>query len=96
MAVTGNDSERRKRHVSVRRKEGKTVTSQLNHIRKKRWQVYSVVAAGNPLLVDSFDLRQDEQRLVDRMEEENERQRMSSGWISATYILRDGWEAGRP
>ena len=66
------------------------------NFRKKRWQVYSVVAAGNPLLVDSFDFRQDAQRLVDRMEEENERQRMSSGWISATYILRDGWEAGRP
>ena len=95
MAVTGNDSERRKRHVSVRRKEGKTVTSQLNHIRKKRWQVYSVLAAGNPLLVDSFDLSQDAQRLVDRLEEENERQRMNSGWISAKYILRDSWQEVR-
>lgn len=95
MAVTGNDSERRKRHVSVRRKEGKTVTSLLNHIRKKRWQVYSVLAAGNPLLVDSFDLRQDAQRLVDRLEEENERQRMNSGWISAKYILRDSWQEVR-
>ena len=66
------------------------------NFRKKRWQVYSVLAAGNPLLMDSFDLRQDAQRLVDRLEEENERQRMNSGWISATYILRDSWQEGRP
>lgn len=64
--------------------------------RRKRWQVYSVVAAGNPLLMDSFDLRQDAQRMVDRLQEERERQRMSSGWTGAQYILRDGWEEGRP
>lgn len=40
-----------------------------NAIRKKRWQVYSLAPAGNPLFVSSFDLREDAQRLIDRQEE---------------------------
>lgn len=41
-----------------------------NAIRKKRWQVYSLAPAGNPLFVCSFDLRQEAQRLIDRQEED--------------------------
>lgn len=37
--------------------------------RKKRWQIYSASESGNPLLVDNFDLREDAQRLIDRMTE---------------------------
>lgn len=37
--------------------------------RRKRWQIYSLADAGNPLLVDSFDLKSDAQRLIDRMTE---------------------------
>lgn len=35
--------------------------------RKKRYMVYSHVDAGNPVLVDSFDLREDAVRLIDRL-----------------------------
>ena len=38
-------------------------------MRKKRWQVYSIVDSGNPLFVASFDLRADAQRLIDRQED---------------------------
>lgn len=35
--------------------------------RKKRWRVYSLTESGNPLLVDSFDLREQAQRCIDRL-----------------------------
>ena len=37
-------------------------------MRKKRWQVYSLMPGRNALFVSSFDLRQDAQRLIDRQE----------------------------
>lgn len=36
--------------------------------RKKRFRVYSQAETGNALLVDSFDLREQAQRLIDRLE----------------------------
>lgn len=35
--------------------------------REKRYKVYSHIDAENPLLVDSFDLREDAVRLIDRL-----------------------------
>ena len=37
-------------------------------MRKKRWQVYSLMPGRKALFVSSFDLRQDAQRLIDRQE----------------------------
>lgn len=33
----------------------------------RRWRVYSLSESGNPVLVDSFDLREQAQRLADRL-----------------------------
>lgn len=59
---------------------------------KRRWRVYSLYTAGNPLLVDSFDLRQDAQRLVDRLESAQIGRAHTPGMIRAQYVLRDGQE----
>lgn len=62
-------------------------------IRKKRWQVYSLAPAGNPLFVCSFDLREDAQRMIDRQEEYYAIIANGTARISPPrFVLVDGYE----
>lgn len=42
------------------------------HKRKKRFEVYSLAEAGNPLLVDRFDLREQAEMTIRRIQDVHE------------------------
>lgn len=60
--------------------------------RKKRWQIYSISEGGNPLLVDSFDLREEAQRQIDRMTETYYQMPKERMLRRPRFALVDAWE----
>ncbi len=64
----------------------------IEHTRKKRFEVYSLADAGNPMLVDSFDLRQQAEMAIRSIQDAHEE---IPGWMYVRrprLMLVDTWE----